>query len=43
MTEQEKLNLMKDRYKRLINNPKNIKAPGTVAKLARKIKKMEQR
>lgn len=41
MTKLEKLNLMKDRYNRLKDNPKDLKAPGCVRKLKRQIRKME--
>ena len=41
MTTEEKLNLLKDRYVRLSNNPKDIKAPGVVTKLRRTIRKIE--
>ena len=42
MTNQDKLNLMKDRYNKLISNGKNIKSAGVVKKLARRIRNMKQ-
>lgn len=41
MTQTEKLNLLKDRYNRLKDNPKDIKAGGTLRKLRRQIRNME--
>lgn len=41
MTKEEKLVLMKERYAKLKNNPKNVKSPGVVHKLRRRIAKME--
>lgn len=41
MTKAEKLALTKDRYNRLAGSPKNIKAPGVVRKLRRKIRNAE--
>lgn len=40
MTNEQKLDLMKDRYNRLKDNPKNIKCPGTVRKIKRQIRKI---
>ncbi len=42
MTKSEKLALMKDRYNRLKENPKDLKAPGCVRKLLRQIRLMEK-
>jgi len=41
MTKAEKLLLLQDRYNRLKDSPKNLKAGGTVRKLKRQIKNME--
>jgi len=41
MTREEKLVLMKERYAKLKQSPKNTKSPGVVKKLGRKIYKME--
>ena len=41
MTKEQKLNLMKDRYNRLKENPKDLKAPGCVRKLKRQIRNLE--
>lgn len=42
MTKEEKLTLMKERYAKLRQSPKNTKSPGVVKKLARKISRMEE-
>lgn len=42
MTKEQKLALTKDRYKKLVANPKNVKCPGTVRKLARQIRNAEK-
>ncbi len=42
MTKTDKLNLMKDRYNRLKDNPKDIKAGGVVRKLRRQIRNLER-
>ena len=42
MTKEEKLKLLKDRYSKLNNSPKNIKCPGVVRKLARQIRNEER-
>lgn len=41
MTTENKLALMKDRANKLANNPKDIKAPGVLKKLKRRIKNAE--
>jgi hypothetical protein len=41
MTQTEKLALMKDRYNRLKENPKDLKSPGCVRKLLRQIRNLE--
>ena len=41
MTAEQKLALMKDRFTRLSNNPKNIKAPGVTKKLKRQVRRLE--
>ena len=41
MTEFEKLTIMKERYKKLKESPKNEKCGGCIRKLKRKIAKME--
>lgn len=41
MTKEEKLVLMKERYAKLKGSPKNVKSPGVVHKLRRRIAKME--
>ena len=40
MTQEQKTNLLLNRYNKLLNNPKDIKAPGTVKKLRRKLIKL---
>jgi hypothetical protein len=42
MTQNEKLALMKDRYNKKAQMPKNLKCPGAMKKLRRQIRKMEQ-
>ena len=42
MTSNEKLALMKDRFNRLKDNPKDIKAGGVVRKLRRQIRNLER-
>ena len=42
MNKEQKLALMKDRYKKLAGSPKNIKCPGVMRKLARQIRNMEK-
>ena len=42
MTKLEKLSLIKDRYNRLKENPKDLKSPGAVKKLLRQIRNMEK-
>ena len=42
MNKTEKLSLMKDRYNRLKDNPKDLKAGGCVRKLLRQIRNMEK-
>ncbi len=42
MTKEEKLVLLKDRYAKLSQSPKNTKSPGVVRKLARTIRNMEK-
>ena len=41
MNQTEKLALLKERYNRLKDNPKDLKAGGTVRKLKRQIRNME--
>lgn len=41
MTKTDKLAIMKDRYNRLSNSPKDIKCPGVLQKLARQIRNLE--
>lgn len=43
MTNEIKLAIMKDRYNRLAESPKNIKCPGTLKKLKRQIRNMESK
>lgn len=42
MTKVEKLNLLKNRLLTLSENPKNIKSPGVVRKLRRRVANMEK-
>lgn len=42
MEKEQKLNLMKDRQKRLSNSEKNIKCPGTLKKLNRQIRNLNK-
>jgi len=42
MTKEEKLAILKDKYSKLYNSPKNIKCPGVVRKLARQIRNLER-
>jgi hypothetical protein len=42
MTKSEKLLLMKDRYNRLKENPKDLKSGGAVRKLRRQIRNLEK-
>jgi len=42
MNREEKLNLMKERLKKMKNSPKNVKCPGAVRKLERRIRNMEE-
>lgn len=42
MTDVRRLALMKDRYNRLKENPKDIKCPGVVRKLKRQIRAFEK-
>ena len=42
MTMEQKLALMKNRLATLEENGKNVKSPGTVRKLRRRIRNMEQ-
>lgn len=41
MTQTEKLALLKDRYNRLKDNPKDIKSGGCLRKLRRQIRNLE--
>ena len=41
MTKTDKLAIMKDRYNRLSNSPKDIKCPGVLQKLSRQIRNLE--
>ena len=41
MTKTDKLTIMKDRFNRLSNSPKDIKCPGVLQKLARQIRNLE--
>ena len=43
MTNEIKLAIMKDRYNRLAESPKNTKCPGTLKKLKRQIRNMESK
>ena len=42
MTKEDKLAIMKDRYRRLSCSPKNIKSRGVIQKLARQIRNLEK-
>ena len=42
MTSNEILAIKKNRFKRLSNNPKNIKAGGVIKKLSREIRNLEK-
>ena len=42
MTKEQTLALMKDRYNKLADSPKNLKSKGVVNKLARQIRNMEK-
>lgn len=39
MTKEQKVAILKDRYNKLNNSPKNIKCPGVVRKLTRQLRK----
>ena len=41
MTQQQKLNLLKDRYESKVNTPKNLKSPGVCKKWLRQIRRLE--
>ena len=43
MTKEQKLAILKDRYKKLYGSPKNLKSGGVVRKLARQIRNMEEK
>ena len=38
MTKEQKIAILKDRYNKLNNSPKNIKCPGVVRKLTRQLR-----
>lgn len=38
MTKEQKVAILKDRYNKLNNSPKNIKCPGVVRKLTRQLR-----
>ena len=38
MTKEQKIAILKDRYNKLNNSPKNIKCPGVVQKLTRQLR-----
>ena len=42
MNKEQKLKLMKDRYNKLSENPKDIKCPGALKKLKRQIRNIEK-
>lgn len=42
MNTSDKLAILKDRYSKLSNTPKNIKCPGVVRKLRRQIRNIEK-
>jgi hypothetical protein len=42
MTNEAIIAIKEDRYKRLMNSPKNIKSPGVVRKLAREIRNLKK-
>jgi hypothetical protein len=42
MTREQILAIKKDRFSKLNNSPKNIKAPGVVRKLAREIRNLSK-
>ena len=42
MTKEQKLALLKDRFKKLEQDPKDIKCPGVRKKLARQIRNLEK-
>ena len=42
ITKEEKLTIMKDRFKKLNGSPKNIKCGGVVRKLTRQIRNLEK-
>lgn len=42
ITKEQKLAVMKDRYKKLAGTPKNLKSGGVVRKLARQIRNLEK-
>ena len=41
MSTNEKLALMKERFNKLVNSPKNIKSAGALKKLKRRIRNLE--
>ena len=41
ITKEQKLNILKDRYNKLVNKPINIKCGGVLRKLERQIRNME--
>lgn len=41
ITSEQRLAMMKERYAKLVENPKNIKSQGVVKKLRRQIRNME--
>ena len=41
MTNIEKLNILKDRFNKMENNPKNTQSPGVKRKVARQIHNLE--
>lgn len=38
MTQEQKIAILKDRYNKLSNSPKNIKCPGVLRKLTRQLR-----
>lgn len=42
MTKEQKLMILKDRYNKLAESPKNIKSPGVRRKLERQIRNLEK-
>lgn len=41
MTKEQKLAILKDRYNKLVESPKNLKSKGVINKIARQIRRAE--